>query len=92
MLGIERFGLAEFLATEQMKQRFELSDEQVTSIRQTSKTRTAQAANQKLDLTRKANEALINELSNVDRTRFDELVGNRILDEFLQTQLFQSPE
>jgi hypothetical protein len=90
MLRIERFGLAELLATEPMKQRLELGDEQVDTIRQQAATSKTTAASQKQDLIRKSNRALISELPPADQIRLQELLAEPLFGDFLQTHLFQS--
>lgn len=86
--GFERFGMPKYMATQAMRDKFNLNDDDLETIKAAHVESYTQHSSRIKSMARLANEALIAELSEAQKRKFEEALKGEDRDEFLDSKLF----
>jgi hypothetical protein len=87
-IGIKRFGLSKFMTTKRMQNALGLAGDDFEKFGKRDAELKAEHKNQVKNLIRRANNALLNELSQSQKSNIDKLSSNETMAEFLKSNLF----
>ncbi len=89
-LGIETHGLKKYLSTSRAREQMGLSETQVNSIALISESGKSKLLTTIKDLTRQANEAIVEQIESPHREQFESLLDSKSTAAFMATSLYKS--